>query len=1040
MHDAQGTSAIAAVTSNSQPFQDQNTQDSDSDQPLKLRQNRGKKRSLKHQNTRESVRGQEASNKRRRTKDLSAAFNRGDRGYKAAVKDHSKKSGGQRQGDNSDIPGTPKRFRKTRIVVELPRNSSFKPEEYFHMSLNSQQSGSQQHSPPPPPQISQSFGHNYTHNLNSRNDEQRVIPDSQEVSSFSVSSQNLGEVAITTQQGSRHQQPESSTHPTTTTEIPSRQPDRRFTGSFYNPSISGFVVETDPGKSQTAAAGISFDFLTQESLDPNFIPPTSQLSDEHISATSVSQDRQQSTNNNQAFPEQSNSQPAQVVVPLSSHQGGLASQSQPDFTVYDDDDLSIPDTVLAKSQTQHFPPDSSQALSELDDNTRNTSSSTGHVPEPQVAPGRTGVIQNHSDKSVYSVTAEEPEPPLEQSTFVASDHTTNHPSPTGPRAVSEDMDGASPHPTRVSAHERLRLIRERGFASLSEPPVDPAKINQAGAKAETAPASHTDVQEAPPADVTRLSPLTSVPLTTAVFVEKPHETTQSEPSSNEHQALVLETMQEPVGQDKQAELNLDDHAPVEVDFSVQNEQPATLDPSNLTLSIEHDMDISPSIPTDEALPPNLQIPDDLAMPIDEHEPEDAPPSTYPKSLLPQVPTGNNEYLITLPFQSSSRPVYNDILRDNEELIREFNSSFLTLPHGIPHPTTVSKLDEMFSRLFDVCDLPPFMDTISSITPAEVTRYLINTNAKFAFLDELLARLTEAESDTKILIIARPGQVMDLLGHLIQTRGYRYIRSGLEIVGPSAAQHQLTVAISATTDSPSSIAEDADVVIAFDHTYRQELLSSSLRDRSPILLVLTIICSIQHLNMRISESLEPLERNNVLVLALVRAMRYVEDAERSTVPELENAAELFSNLIHLPHTDDFYWEPQRVPEDVFEDMYASSTQGLASLPSLHAFGTEHLPGSRKRSHDVSRFPIYRRLKLTWQQDEDDEGSFKRLRISQPTVVTNMSHISDSLKSLIGDDITGNTPKASLSVSVDKLEMLSAKVSLAVLLGLYKIGTD
>ncbi|KAI2608684.1 uncharacterized protein GGS25DRAFT_287208 [Hypoxylon fragiforme] len=750
------------------------------------------------------------------------------------------------------------------------------------MSLNSQQSGSQQHSPPPPPQISQSFGHNYTHNLNSRNDEQRVIPDSQEVSSFSVSSQNLGEVAITTQQGSRHQQPESSTHPTTTTEIPSRQPDRRFTGSFYNPSISGFVVETDPGKSQTAAAGISFDFLTQESLDPNFIPPTSQLSDEHISATSVSQDRQQSTNNNQAFPEQSNSQPAQVVVPLSSHQGGLASQSQPDFTVYDDDDLSIPDTVLAKSQTQHFPPDSSQALR--------------------------------------------------------------------PRAVSEDMDGASPHPTRVSAHERLRLIRERGFASLSEPPVDPAKINQAGAKAETAPASHTDVQEAPPADVTRLSPLTSVPLTTAVFVEKPHETTQSEPSSNEHQALVLETMQEPVGQDKQAELNLDDHAPVEVDFSVQNEQPATLDPSNLTLSIEHDMDISPSIPTDEALPPNLQIPDDLAMPIDEHEPEDAPPSTYPKSLLPQVPTGNNEYLITLPFQSSSRPVYNDILRDNEELIREFNSSFLTLPHGIPHPTTVSKLDEMFSRLFDVCDLPPFMDTISSITPAEVTRYLINTNAKFAFLDELLARLTEAESDTKILIIARPGQVMDLLGHLIQTRGYRYIRSGLEIVGPSAAQHQLTVAISATTDSPSSIAEDADVVIAFDHTYRQELLSSSLRDRSPILLVLTIICSIQHLNMRISESLEPLERNNVLVLALVRAMRYVEDAERSTVPELENAAELFSNLIHLPHTDDFYWEPQRVPEDVFEDMYASSTQGLASLPSLHAFGTEHLPGSRKRSHD------------------------------------------------------------------------------------------
>lgn len=51
------------------------------------------------------------------------------------------------------------------------------------------------------------------------------------------------------------------------------------------------------------------------------------------------------------------------------------------------------------------------------------------------------------------------------------------------------------------------------------------------------------------------------------------------------------------------------------------------------------------------------------------------------------------------------------------------------------------------------------------------------------------------------------------------------------------------------------------------------------------------------------------------------------------------------------------------------------------------------------------------------------------MSQPTVVTNISHISDDLRNLIGDDFIGDSSSAALSVSVAKLEMPAAKVSLS-----------
>ncbi|KAI0833031.1 hypothetical protein F5Y06DRAFT_301294 [Hypoxylon sp. FL0890] len=856
--------------------------------------------------------------------------------------------------------------RTSHIVVELSRDPLFDVNTYLPVPSDSQQTagGSQQSSQPA------STSQTQTHRVELENGQQRVIPDSQAISGISLSelqdtipdpqrslvtSQGRGEVTKS-QQSSSRQQPNFPSHSTTTT-IPSHQIDGRIVGTLANLSSSAFVIETDPGSvdpnnSQSSTSRGDSSFLTRENTHHNVYP------DEFVSVTSVSQN-QTSVNSNSFTSQQSNSQAAQIVQPLSSQQGGLVTRSHSNFTVYDEDSV-VPDTEPKDPQFQHDSQDSSQALSELDGNTRSTSSSKGHQRGSQPVPSCVELSQSHHRKPANSDETEES--PIRQLASTTSGHPSNPPSTPQQQAAPAIMETPG---TPVSLRERLRLIRERNFASL--PGASPSLTISTDTN--QVDAHHGNTQEVPalqPPVGPEISPITPIQVASPSFLTQPLEIPQNEPPIEE-QSSVAEAVRAP---------------------DEREGEPATLDPSTLTLSsIEGDTDVQPSV--------GIADLDAFALP---HEEEQTPPN-YPKGLLPYVPTGPNEYLITLPFYNNSRPVYNDVIRESGELIDEFTACFLASPRQKPHPTTVLKLDEMLSRLFDICDFPTFMETIPYMTPSQITKHAIGTNAKFAFVDELLTYLADVKSDKKILILVRPGKLMDLLGTIMQTKGYRCVRSGQEIVSASNAQHALTVVISSTLDGPSSIPEDIDAIIAFDHTYRPELLPSSVRERSPVLMVLANICSIQHLNMRVSEKLELLERKNILVLALVKATRYVE-GNGSEIYKLHKAAEKFADYIQDPDDDDFYWESQEIPEDVFEDVHIAS--GL---------DTEQNPGSRKRSHDT----------------EAEETSSKRPRVSQPTVVTNVSHISDALKGLIGDDSTGDSPKAVISVPVDKLEALSTKIA-------------
>lgn len=723
---------------------------------------------------------------------------------------------------------------------------------------------------------------------------------------------------------------------------------------LFNPSeFFHLSSSSHPTNSQHSSFSIFLPHTSQsQSHDPEIRRDRHQVipdSQEISQLTSASQS-QLSTNNNRTESQLSNSQAAQIVIPFSNHHVELITQDQGRFTVYDDDSI-VPDTFQSEDpHIQHNSLASSQALNELDANTRSASFSKDHV-SGSFSSRPEGQLQSQSNKASSSLKAQE---------SPTSGQYKDQRSTPRQQAAAENMDGTQP--TVRSARDRLRAIREKNLgADLTELPINSVNTNQNGAQGESRTVSDADGQGAQAMEISppNISPITPTSTVSPAFLTQSVGTAQgetpfNEPSnepSNEQQSLVPETTQESAKEDPQIESALEESGSA-VEYSVPHEeQPATLDPSTLSLSIEHDMEAI----SYDAIAPSLSAEDEFGP----HE-EDETPHNYPKSLLPDVPTGRNEYLITLPINNIMRPMYIDILLENEELMKAYNASFLVSPYEQPHPTLVSKIDEMFSRLFDICDLPLFMETIPSMTDIQLAKYLANTNAKFAFVTELLSSLAEAESDKVILILARPGQLIDFLGHVVQASGHGYIRCGSTITRPSK-EHPLTVAVSSTEADASSIPEDVDVVIAFDHTYRRELLPASVWERSPLLMVLTSLCSIQHLNMRVSDQMDPLERKNVLVLASAKTMPYIENCDAKTSIGIPKVAQIFAeHITKWPDDDDFDWEPLKVPEDVFEDLHVASSQAMPE-PSLAGLGTNQPPDSRKRSHDVSQLAII----VTWE---------------------------------------------------------------------------
>lgn len=301
-----------------------------------------------------------------------------------------------------------------------------------------------------------------------------------------------------------------------------------------------------------------------------------------------------------------------------------------------------------------------------------------------------------------------------------------------------------------------------------------------------------------------------------------------------------------------------------------------------------------------------------------------------------------KHIITLPFQASLRPLYDDTLLESKREVTQFGAIFNSEEYVEPDKTLVQKIDQLFSRLHNICDYPP--DAVGSVLenlPSDqLIKYCCDANPKFNFIYEILQGLIK---ETRVLIVARSTDLLNLLYRLTEAL---QIECVCDEIGKSKSEYASSIArVTLILPGQNVEEDDFDLVIGYDHSFGGSEIGKKLEPgipeaRSPLVLILVTTHSIEHIDLYISDELSPLERKNALLSGIVRSRQLVSDPDRG-YPEPHELASLFLDYLN-GQVEGVIWEPIPVPEEVM-DIYLSS-QSRSQMPIQ---GTPEPENARKR---------------------------------------------------------------------------------------------
>ncbi|KJZ74175.1 hypothetical protein HIM_06406 [Hirsutella minnesotensis 3608] len=321
--------------------------------------------------------------------------------------------------------------------------------------------------------------------------------------------------------------------------------------------------------------------------------------------------------------------------------------------------------------------------------------------------------------------------------------------------------------------------------------------------------------------------------------------------------------------------------------------------------------------------------------------------------------GQTEYVVTLPFPASLRPLYEDTLLSSRRDVTALGTIFNNEIYVEPDSLLVERIDQLLGRLDNICNYPPdaIGTVLESLPPAQLARYTCDSNAKFTFILELLQNL---QKDISILIVARSVELLRLLSNLAEAAKVECV---CEAIGKRKSDFPTSAArVTLVLSTEDCRQLDFDVVIGFDRSFSASRVSSRITQnhfgRKPLLLLLVTTHSIEHIDLHVPNDMSPLERKNALLSGIVRARKLVRDPDRG-YPEPHELASIFVDFFN-GETDAIMWEPVPLPEEVLDIYLSSQSQSQVPATSL----PEPAEG-RKRKHGNT-----------------DDDPVKRLRTSPP----------------------------------------------------------
>ncbi|KAK3904205.1 hypothetical protein C8A05DRAFT_13895 [Staphylotrichum tortipilum] len=828
---------------------------------------------------------------------------------------------------------------------------------------------------------------------------QRTIPDSQEdyleslrTESTAQSSTNFIDPFASQPEPEQEQEPVPDKEPTTSNpedqpvgpdlEIPSHQPG----GSHPDPACSSNLLET-----HEAAQGASGDPLSRPS----------------------------SSKGGQEDPSQDNP-------------WGQGFLTQPDFDV-PIDDLESPGAGEPLSSNQELEQDHQQEHVSAEQTLNSGSGSHPHsqaaqqvsVPDSNpdglltqvsetAGPISSDLVPETSGPVSSNVVPETVQKPLRhrpvsrspsQSSVRPEDHQATHPS-TSERTTpqSQNMDARTAEapaeaPPSRSAVEMMRKLREDSFgpSPISVPPPtaqpteEPALVSPsailppAGSFAEQLEAS------AAPAD----EPVDEPP-------------TLLETSPTEQPLEAVEEFDHGMGMD----FSMHAEGAVGGDHDINFEHPPqTVAPADLTTSVEHIPSAHDDLSVgDQILGGELEE----AAPISaEGDPEDFSHEPGVDEQDEDDDSHSRHFTVTLPMAANTRATYLEIIEQNKASMIKFAEVFATSYTSVPDTAVLAKIDSIFERLLNLCDLPAYEDDLRELGKEEMMKHATNSNSKFLFVYEFLAGLWDINS--RVLVLSAPGRVFEYLEAVVAATDCPYSILGQE---EPKRTDGASVILAVAGQDLSMLEGGVDVVIAFDHAARAVELPATLAYESmaPIVLSLVATYSLDHIDQQFVEIMEQdmdsLVKRNALNLATAKAREYLRTPENRHVKPHE-AAKTFADFLRSPEIG-LDWEPHPLPADVFEIWLSSQERTQLSQSQADHVDALNEPGGRKRP-----------------SDNFDEGTPKRMRLLEsqlPSRNATPARMSDLLKqTLVSHTVEPRANAPLIEIPVEQLEKMSAKIA-------------
>lgn len=367
----------------------------------------------------------------------------------------------------------------------------------------------------------------------------------------------------------------------------------------------------------------------------------------------------------------------------------------------------------------------------------------------------------------------------------------------------------------------------------------------------------------------------------------------------------------------------------------------------------------------------------------------------------------SEHIVTLPFQASRRPFYDETLLEYRLDAEKFGEYFSSEVYKDPDEALIKRIDELLGRLMNICDYPQDLvgTKLEDLPANEQAKYSADANPKFNFMFELLQTI---EKETEILVIARTPELLRLLFAQAEALELEFVCQSVDKLESANKDSPVRVTLALSSEDLDPFKFDA--VVGFDHTFNsspisQRLSSSSNGGKAPLVLQLVTTHSIEHIALHVPQEISPLERKNALLSGIVQARRLIDDPDRGYVDPHE-VAEVFSNYLN-GFTESISWQPQSIPDYVI-DFYLSS-QSRSQMPAE----SKMLEGNGLKR------------KLDSEEDSDDAKRIRVFPVMQPAVESNDPPLTYALRELLNS----SKPKDAASERMSKIS-----VPLAVLEGL------